>query len=54
MPQRNNVLLDQKESQVQLALQALKQDAKLTVYRAAKAYNVLERTLRRRRAGTPY
>ena len=54
MPQRNNVLLDQKESQVQLALQALKQDAKLTVYRAAKAYNVPERTLRRRRAGTPY
>ena len=54
MPQRNNVLSDQKESQIQLALQALKLDATLTVYRAAKAYKVPERTLRRRRAGTPY
>ena len=54
MPQHNNILLDQKEAQIQLAIQALKQDATLSIYHAAATYNVLERTLRRQRAGTPY
>ena len=41
-----------KESDIQLAIQALKQDANLTVPRAAALYRVSESTLRRRRAGT--
>jgi hypothetical protein len=39
------------ESRIILALQALKNDSKLTSQRAAKVYNVLCRTLSYRRAG---
>jgi hypothetical protein len=42
-----------KERQIQLALQALKQDAKLSVRRAAAIYSASETTLRARRAGQP-
>jgi hypothetical protein len=42
-----------KESQVQLALQALQQDAKLSLRRAAAIYNVPPTTLHHRRAGRP-
>jgi hypothetical protein len=51
---QRKLLSDEKEAQIQLAIKALKQDATLTIYRAAATYNVPERTLRRRRAGTPY
>ena len=42
-----------KEAQIQLAIQALKQDANLSVRRAAAIYRTSETTLRRRRAGRP-
>jgi hypothetical protein len=42
-----------KERQIQLALQALKQDAKLSVRRAAAIFSASETTLRARRAGRP-
>ena len=42
-----------KESQVQLAIQAIKCDATINIPRAAALYNVPERTLRRRLAGKP-
>ena len=40
------------EAQIQLALQAIQQNASLTVRRAAKLYNVPRSTLGARRAGT--
>ena len=52
MPQRNQVQKVLNESQIQRAIQALKQDANLTIPRAAAIYNAPERTLRRRRNGT--
>jgi hypothetical protein len=42
---------NQNESQIQLALQAIKRDATLSLPRAARIYKVPERTLRRRRDG---
>jgi hypothetical protein len=42
-----------KERQIQLALQALEQDAELSVRRAAAIYSASETTLRARRAGRP-
>ena len=41
------------ERQIQLALLALKQDANLSLRRAAAIYNVHQSTLSRRRAGQP-
>ena len=52
MSQRNKAKKVSKESDLQLAIQALKQDATLSVPRAATIYKVSESTLRRRRAGT--
>jgi len=52
MSQRRKAQNVSKESDIQLAIQAIKQDATLTVPRAATIYKVSERTLRRRRAGT--
>jgi hypothetical protein len=40
-----------KEARVLLALAAIQNNKKLSVLAAAKLYNVLETTLRRRRAG---
>ena len=54
MPQPNNVEKISNEADIQLAIQAIQQDATLTTRRAATIYNVSEATLRRRRAGTPY
>ena len=51
MPQRNNVQKPLNEPQIQLALQALKQDANLTQRRAAALYNVSQSTLSNRLAG---
>ncbi|KAJ8109546.1 hypothetical protein OPT61_g7383 [Boeremia exigua] len=42
-----------KEAQIQLALQALKQDANLSLQRAAAIYSVPRKTLSNRRAGRP-
>jgi hypothetical protein len=52
MPRRNQAKIVSKKSDIQLAIQALKQDATLSVPRAATIYKVSESTLRRRRAGT--
>jgi hypothetical protein len=41
------------EADIQLALQAIQQDATLSIPRAAAIYKVAERTLRRRRVGIP-
>jgi hypothetical protein len=51
MPQRNNVQKRFNEPQIQLALQALKQDANLSQRRAAAIYNVPQSTLSDRLAG---
>ena len=53
MPQCNNVKRKSNEAHIQLALQAIQQDANLSVPCAAAIYNVPERTLRRRRDGIP-
>ena len=53
MPQQQLHFNALKERQIQLALQALKQDAKLSVRRAAAIYSASETTLRARRAGRP-
>jgi hypothetical protein len=53
MPQQQHHLEPSTECQIQLALQALKQDATLSVRRAAAIYNVSRNTLSRRRAGQP-
>jgi hypothetical protein len=54
MSQRSNVQLPLKENQIQLALQAIKLDAKLTIHRAAAIYGVSRKTLTRRRAGIAF
>ena len=53
MSQRSNMKKIANEANIQLALHAIQQDATLTVPRAAAIYKVPERTLRRRRDGTP-
>jgi hypothetical protein len=53
MPPQQPQFSASKERQIQLALQALKQDAKLSVRRAAAIYNVPKSTLHQRRAGRP-
>jgi len=53
MPQPSNVKKTSDERDIQLALQAIQQDATLKPRRAAATYNVAESTLRRRLAGTP-
>ena len=47
-----NAQSTQKEAQIQLALQAIKQDTTLSVRRAAAIYNVPKSTILRRRART--
>jgi hypothetical protein len=51
MPQQQHQIEPSKERQIQLALQALKQDATLSLRRAAAIYKVTHTTLSRRRAG---
>ena len=51
MSQQQQHLEPSTECQIQLALQALKQDANLSLRRAAAIYNVTLSTLSRRRAG---
>jgi len=51
MPQPTNAQSTSNEADIQLALQALQQDAKLSVRRAAAIYKVSKNTLTRRRAG---
>jgi DNA-binding transcriptional regulator YiaG len=53
MPQQQHQIGPSKECQVQIALQALKQDATLSQRRAAALYNVPKTTLRNQRAGRP-
>lgn len=50
MPQQQHQIGPSKEAQIQLALQALKQDANLSLRRAAAIYNVPLTTLHDRRA----
>jgi hypothetical protein len=52
MSQQRNDLPASKEARLQLALQAIKQDATLSQRRAAAIYNVSQSTLSTRRAGT--
>jgi hypothetical protein len=52
MSQRSNIKRYSNEASIHNAMQALKQDANLTIPRPAITYSVLERTLRRRRNGT--
>jgi hypothetical protein len=51
MPQQQHQIEPSKDRQIQLALQALKQDATLSQRRAAAIYNVDQSTLSRRCAG---
>jgi hypothetical protein len=51
MSQRNNMQTSLKESQIQLALQAIQRNATLTIQAAAQLYNVSYQTLSNRRAG---
>jgi hypothetical protein len=51
MTQPRNSLPTSKEARIQLALQAIKQDANLSERRAAGIYSVNRRTLANRRAG---
>ncbi|KAF2788297.1 hypothetical protein K505DRAFT_394928 [Melanomma pulvis-pyrius CBS 109.77] len=51
MPPPTNAQSTSNEANIQLALQAIKQDATLSVRRAAQLYNVPQRTLNNRRAG---
>ena len=51
MPQRNNVKKPLNKTQIQLALQPLKQDPNLSQRRAAADFNVPQRTLSDRLAG---
>ncbi|KAJ8115064.1 hypothetical protein OPT61_g3208 [Boeremia exigua] len=53
MPQQQHNINASKEAQVQLALQALKQDANLSQRRAAAIYRVPQSTLSHRRTGRP-
>ena len=50
MPLPTNAQLGQNEGNIQLALQAIVQDATLSVRQAAKLYNVSRTTLTNRRA----
>jgi DNA-binding Lrp family transcriptional regulator len=52
MPQHDNVQLASKEARIELALQAIQQNATITQRRAASIYNVSQKTLSRRLAGT--
>jgi hypothetical protein len=51
MPQQQHQIEPSKERQIQLALQALKQDATLFLRRATAIYKVTYTTLSRRRVG---
>ena len=53
MPLQQRQLDALKEAQIQLAVEALKRDPKLSVKRAVSIYKVSETTLRKRRAGRP-
>jgi hypothetical protein len=53
MSQQQHQLGPSKERQIQLALQALKQDATLSQRRAAALYSVPQRSISNRRAGRP-
>ena len=53
MPQPNDLKNSLKESQIQLALQAIKRDATINIPRAVALYKVCESTLRRRLIGKP-
>ena len=53
MSQQQQHLQPSSERQIQLALQALKQDVNLSQRRAAAIYNISRRTLVNRRDGRP-
>ena len=53
MSQQQQHLQPSSERQIQLALQALKQDANLSERRATAIFNVTRKTLSNRRAGQP-
>ena len=53
MPRQQRHLDASNERQINLAVEALKQDPKLSVRRAADIYTVPRTTLRNRRAGRP-
>ena len=53
MSQQQSSLQPSNERQIQLAIQDLKEDANLSVRRAAAVCKVAEATLRDRRAGRP-
>ena len=53
MPQRNNVQKPSNENQIQLALQAIRQDVTITPRRAAAIHTFSRSTLTRRLAGKP-
>jgi hypothetical protein len=53
MLQQNNPTRKSDKANVQSALLAINEDAKLSTRRASKIYNIAEATLRRRCAGTP-
>jgi hypothetical protein len=54
MSQPSHQLPESKEARIQLALQAIEQDATLTQRRAAAIYNVSRSTLGDRRAGKTF
>jgi hypothetical protein len=54
MSQQHNDLVASKERQLQLAIEAIKRDATLTQRRAAKLYNVPQKSISNRRAGKMY
>jgi hypothetical protein len=54
MSQQQNKLPKSKEARIQLALQAIKQDATLTKRRAAAIYKVSKSTLSDQRAGKTF
>ena len=51
MPLPTNAQLGQNEGNIQLALQAIIQDATLSMQQAVKLYNISQTTLTNRRAG---
>jgi hypothetical protein len=53
MPQQQNAQPISAEADIQLALQAIQQDATLSIPPATAIYKVAEQTLRRRRIGIP-
>jgi hypothetical protein len=54
MSQQPNSLSASKEARLQLTLQAIQRDATLSQRRAAAIYNVPQRSISNRLAGTPY